>query len=83
MRRFLDTFRSKQSKVNDGNAQEETLLIEPQLAYAAGRQPYQVGPLFEMLKPAIDRVHDKNDFDRLTKFLESVVAYHKYHGGEE
>lgn len=92
IRRFLDAFRRKNSSLRrrerkDGgegvNAQDEAFLLEPRLAYAAGRQPNQVGPLFEVLKPAMERVREVDDFDRLTRFLESVVAYHKYHGGRD
>jgi CRISPR-associated protein Csm2 len=86
IRRFLDAFRDRNSSLRrreEDNAREQSFLLEPRLAYAAGRQPRQVQPLFEMLKPAMDRVKDKKDFDRLTRFLESVVAYHRYHGGSE
>lgn len=97
IRRFLDAFRTKNAdlristlkkrhgkeQVPELKATDEALLLEPRLAYAAGRQPAEVGPLFEVLKPAIERVQDADDFDRLTRFLESVVAYHKYHGGRD
>ena len=85
VRRFLDAFRRKNSVVQQdkSNAREESFLLEPRLAYAAGRQPREVGPLFEMMKPVIERVRKPEDFDRLTRFLESVVAYHRFHGGRE
>ncbi len=88
VRRFLDSFRKENSSLRrqpDGKlARRKALLLEPRLAYAAGRQPYAVGPLFEILRPAIQRVREeKDDFDILTRFLESVVAYHKYHGGRD
>ena len=87
IRRFLDAFRTKNAALRRNTtelkAEDEALLLEPRLAYAAGRQRGQVGPLFEVLKPAIERVQDVDDFRRLTRFLESVVAYHKYHGGRD
>ena len=57
-------------------------MLKPKLAYAAGRQD-EVKPLMTVLDPCMDRVRSRDDFDRFAKFVESIVAYHKYHGGRD
>jgi len=64
---------------------ERTLiLLKPKLAYAAGRQ-HNVKPFQELLSQAIDGVVASNDKVRAVQnffdLVESIVAYHKYHGG--
>lgn len=87
VRRFLDAFSAKNISLHlpgsNLDAKDEALLLQPRLAYAAAKQRKKVGPLFEILKPAMQRVRGPDDFDRLTRFLESVVAYHKYHDGRD
>lgn len=63
--------------------QKNTLLLLPQLAYAAGKQPRQVQPFFDVLSPCMKKVQDANDFETFARFVESIVAYHKFYGGRE
>ena len=83
IRKFLAAVRSIQNKVKKGEHfdREEIVLLKPKLAYAAGRQPREVKPLMTVLNPAIDKVRDKLDFDKFVRFVEGIVAYHKYYGG--
>lgn len=60
---------------------ERCLMIKPQLAYAVGRND-QVKPLYDVLWPCLDKVHDREDFMQLYKLMESILAYHKLNGGE-
>ena len=60
----------------------EILMLKPQLANAKARQR-EVIPFFEVVNPLLDMVKSIEDFDRLCKFVESVVAYHKYCGGRD
>lgn len=61
----------------------EIPLLKVQLAYAAARQQKAVGPLAQVLMPAVDRIHDEADFRWFAKFVEAIVAYHRYHGGRD
>lgn len=67
---------------DDGFAQiePEVVLLKPKLAYAAARQR-AAKPLNDVISVAIDKVHSREDFDRLVQFVESIIAYHKAEGG--
>jgi len=87
IRKFLDAVNSIKSR---GRAKKEeasffrreTLLLKPKLAYAAGRQD-EVKPLMEVLDPCMDKVKDEDDFLNFSRFVEAIIAYHRFHGGRE
>lgn len=84
IRKFFDTLKSIQAKTTPDNFKRESvILLKPKLAYAAGRQRQQVGPLMEVVSPAISKVTNYDDFVRFVQFVESIVAYHKYEGGSD
>lgn len=86
IRKFLDAVNEIKSKGSLEKEEKffrsECILLKPKLAYAAGRQD-EVKPLMAVLAPCIDRVHNKADFDRFYRFVESIIAYHRYHGGRD
>jgi len=86
LRKVLDAFEKVRSAVRLGkeevDVREEVQPLKIHLAYAAGRQPV-LKPLQGVLNMAIDRVSDKEDFKKLSQFIEGLIAYHKFHGGEE
>lgn len=86
IRKFLDAVNEIKSKgilEEDGKFfRSSCMLLKPKLAYAAGRQD-EVRPLMAVLAPCIDRVHNKEDFTRFYRFVESIIAYHRYHGGRD
>lgn len=87
IRKFLDAvneIRSKgvQKPDNDPFFRSQCMLLKPKLAYAAGRQD-AVKPLMAVLTPCIDKVRNKADFTRFYRFVEAIVAYHRYHGGRD
>ncbi len=63
----------------------DLVLIKPKLAYAAGRQR-NVRPLYDLLSQGITAtVNSKDQVKGLENFIqlvESIVAYHKFHGGK-
>jgi CRISPR-associated protein Csm2 len=84
IRKFLDTLNQLKSKlVNHGfdAIETEVVLLKPKLAYAAARQQ-AVKPLNEVMSAAINKVRDKEDFERLVQLIESIIAYHKAEGGK-
>jgi len=84
IRRFLDGIRRIDAAADkDHFKRDDVVLLKPKLAYAAGRDQRKVKPLMEVLNPAIDAVKDDyNDFKKLINLIESIVAYHKFYGGE-
>ncbi len=68
-------------KVDD--MKKRIILLKPMLAYTVARHPNTVGPLADILQPAIDKVKTKDDFKTLVQLLEIILAYHKYHGGRD
>lgn len=88
IRKFLDAVNEIKSKgvqkhKDDPFFRSECMLLKPKLAYAAGRQREQVEPLMSVLAPCIDKVHDKEDFTRFYRFVEAIIAYHRFHGGRD
>lgn len=66
--------------------ENKLVMLRPKLAYAAGRQNAVRANFFHYMTSAIDNLlESKRDATSLEKFfaiVESVVAYHKFHGGE-
>ncbi len=85
VRKFLDAVnRIKADLSETGKFDEietEIVLLKPKLAYAAARQR-AAKPLGEVISAAIDKVHSKEDFERLVQLIESIIAYHKAEGGK-
>ncbi|HXK70755.1 MAG TPA: type III-A CRISPR-associated protein Csm2 [Caldisericia bacterium] len=85
IRRFLDGMRKLDVQFNKGKnfSGDEVVLLKPRLAYAAGRNN-EVKPLMEVLEPAITAgCKTYKDFRKLLSFVEAIVAYHKYFGGND
>jgi len=91
IRKFLDaviTLKGSSSIGKDFDYRTETMMIKPKLAYAVGKDRNKgdrnaVKPLMEIMEPCIDRIYAKEDFVQFAKFVEAIVAYHKYHGGRD
>ncbi|HEY8401193.1 MAG TPA: type III-A CRISPR-associated protein Csm2, partial [Cytophagaceae bacterium] len=91
VRKFLDGIRQLENKVNkemrDEFSNEELILLKVQLTYAAAREK-KVEPFKRVINAAIDKVSANgregyNDFRKLVKFVEAIIAFHKYYGGGE
>ncbi|WYL96877.1 MAG: type III-A CRISPR-associated protein Csm2 [Gloeotrichia echinulata IR180] len=85
VRKFLDAVnRLKADLAETGEfakIETEVVLLKPKLAYAAARQR-AAKPLGEVMSAAIDKVHSREDFERLVQLIESIIAYHKAEGGK-
>lgn len=84
IRKFLDAINQLKAQLIGGDfgaIEAEVVLLKPKLAYAAARQD-AVKPLNKVMAAAIDKTHDKADFDRLVQLIESIIAYHKAEGGK-
>ena len=85
IRRFLDAvsrIKAESTLQMKVDFRERAILLKPQLAYAAGRQD-EVKPLMIALAPCVDRVWDRADFESFTRFLDSILAYHRFYGGRD
>ena len=85
IRKFLDAVNAIRSEGKDKDPsffQRRVILLKPKLAYAAGRQD-AVRPLMAVLDPCMSRVKDEEDFFKFSRFVEAIVAYHRYHGGRD
>lgn len=71
------------SKIN-----RQLVMLKPKLAYAAGRQLAVKATFYPRMCEAVDGVlnapeADKSQaYDNFFMFVESIVAYHKFYGGE-
>lgn len=64
----------------------ELQLLRPKLAYAVGRQNKKnkgIEDLKTVIECAIEMVKNPDDFIRFLQLIESIVAYHKFAGGQE
>lgn len=78
LRRVFDTLRKKQLEFKKGQfSKDEVIILKPRLAYAIARKE-ELAPIFDKLNPLLDKVSSKEDFDKVVKFMEAVIAYYKY-----
>lgn len=77
------TKEKKKEKPDFLRIERELELLKPRLAYAARHD--EVKPLKKVLDKAIDGVKSSKDeqeaFKNFMRFVESIVAYHKFYGG--
>ncbi|MEM4406737.1 MAG: type III-A CRISPR-associated protein Csm2 [Candidatus Methanomethylicaceae archaeon] len=92
IRRFLDALRKIQ--VSPSYSPGEVALIRPYLAYAVGRSDGDEGesmrkfmeffdPIFKRISSLEDDKESRKEFDTALRFMEAVMAYHKFYGGKE
>ena len=64
----------------------QLIMLKPKLAYAAGRQTAVRANFYPFMTTAIQSVETAGDkakaMENFFLLVESVVAYHKFHGGE-
>lgn len=84
IRRFLDAVNGIRARSfgEEIDFEREVILLRPKLAWSAGRQD-EVKPLMAVLDPCMRKVKDSEDFSNFARFVESIVAYHRYHGGKD
>jgi CRISPR-associated protein Csm2 len=66
--------------------QKDITMLKPKLAYAAGRQTAVRSTFYPTMRNAIDGIiksnYEDTAFENFFMFAESVVAYHKFYGGD-
>lgn len=94
LRRFFGAIKLIERTIEEENSEKawddveaEFYLLKPKIAYAKGRKliPEE---FYQVLKVSLNKVNigtneDKiENFKRFVKFLESIVAYHKFYDGD-
>jgi len=89
IRKFFDTVKKieielqKPDEISETQVRQRVLRLKPSLAYAVARQRRKLKPFADIIYRAIDMVKTKKDFIYFVEFVESIIAYHKYHGGRD
>lgn len=84
----ITRMRTEYTSGNKENIHRQLVMLKPKLAYAAGRQLAVKATFYPKMRDAVDGVlqalpEDKNRaYDNFFMFVESIVAYHKFYGGE-
>lgn len=91
IRKFLSGVRGVEAKVNrekpENFSRQEAAFLKVHLAYAKSRND-AVKPLMDVMTAVIDKIQEKGleglkDFKIFVRFVEAVVAYHRFYGGAE
>jgi CRISPR-associated protein Csm2 len=91
IRKFLSGVRGVEAKVKrnppEHFSRQDVAFLKVYLAYAKARQQASVKPLMEVMTAVIDRIREEGkegleDFKVFVRFVEAVVAYHRFYGGE-
>jgi CRISPR-associated protein Csm2 len=85
LRKFFSAIRSMEKKADSWkNIEADFYLLKPQLANARGRDLIPKG-FYEVMKKMMDKVDRGDDDEKIenfrvfVRFLESIVAYHKFY----
>ncbi|AAB85570.1 MAG: CRISPR-associated protein Csm2 [Methanothermobacter sp.] len=85
LRKFFSAIRSMEKKADSWKSIEaDFYLLKPQLANARGRDLIPEG-FYEVMKKMMDKVDRGDDDEKIenfrvfVRFLESIVAYHKFY----
>jgi CRISPR-associated protein Csm2 len=88
LRRFFNEIKQIEKRLSGGaswsDIETDFYLLRPRLAYAKGRELISKD-FYELVKTALIKVdvgkdHDKKEnFEKFVKFLEAMVAYHKFY----
>lgn len=85
LRKIFDTLRKKQFEFKAGKqtfSKDEIYILKPRLAYTVARN-YKLKPVFDYLDKVIDKIGSEDDFDKVVKFMESIIAYYKFYKGRK
>lgn len=75
LRNLFDTIRKCESN-------QEMKMLKPRLMYTAGRVQGSSKQFIKQVIDLIAELENENDFKKIIKFMEAVLAYHKYHANK-
>lgn len=87
LRRIFDRVKTIERKMNEdgwGAVQPDFYMLRPELAYAKARKliPEQFFRLMDACMKQVDKGDNeqkRSNYARFVRFLEAIIAYHKYH----
>ena len=84
IRRYLDSLRKvKVTSTSKTFSPSDVLLQQVKVAYAAGRNR-DLDFFYEVMKPAINEGSSGYEyFEQLLRFVEAIIAYHRFYRGED
>lgn len=65
--------------IRNCSSADELKMTKPKLLYTAGRLNGEAKKFLLELSKLVVKVKDENDMNLIKKFIETVLAYHKYH----
>ena len=86
IRRFYGEVKRIQSDFDSNRS--SVLLLKPKLAYAVGRdkakkEPSKIKDFYDQIQHGLNAIGDNSEnYQRFVDILESIVAFHKFHGGD-
>ncbi len=94
LRRFFGAIKKIERTIEEEDSEKawndveaEFYLLKPKIAYAKGRELIP-DDFYQILKVSLNKINIGSNeekienFKRFVKFLESIVAYHKFYGGD-
>lgn len=91
IRKFLSAVNCLENKISGCEEElpqdivNEIKYLKVKLAYQVGRDGRNTGlrNLYKELEPLISKIGtSKNNYTKVSKYIEAIVAYHKFNGGE-
>ncbi|MEO0087316.1 MAG: type III-A CRISPR-associated protein Csm2 [candidate division WOR-3 bacterium] len=82
IRNILDEIQRISPRDKIENIKNKLHLLRPKLAYAAGRHKGRLKEFREVVEKAITYIQNPIHFKNFRNFIEAIVAYHRYYGGE-
>lgn len=85
LRKFLSHVNFLQNKYEADNAdfnRNDIDYLRIKLAYQTGRYK-NLQPLYNELDPVMKSIKNTEEFSRFARLMESLIAYHKFHGGKD
>ena len=93
IRKFLAAVNKISNLVNISNLPDDKLnedilneikYMQIQFAYIVGKnKAEEIKKLYDSLKNEMSKLNTKKEFINFARYIEAIVAYHKFHGGEE
>jgi CRISPR-associated protein Csm2 len=89
LRKFFDAIKDIERGLEDTqfeSIQNKFYLLQPKLAYARGRDLVPED-FYRLMNTSMQKINTENpenfreDYERFVRFLEAIVAYHKYETG--
>lgn len=83
LRNLYDRVNALSIRLSRGFAPDQIPLLKVRLAYMAARGSGGLRDLVKVLLPAVGKIENEADFRWFARFVEAIVAFHRYHSDQE